>query len=194
MRAIRFAAAAAALCLASPAAHADGPGLEAPHWGLGVEGGFPEGAVANAVFRPSPELRLFAGPAWNYVGWGVQGGLMLIPWHLGVSPLLSVEGGHYFSADASFLAHSSSGVPSEIEPLLKHVSYDYAAAHVGLEVGTRDGFAFSIRAGLAYVSALAKGTSTTTGTSGNGAYTLSFTDPHITGTVPSVKLGLQLWF
>ncbi len=194
MRSIRFAVASLALLLAAPAARADGLEKEAPRWGLDVEGGLPEGLAPSAVFRPVPQIRLFAGPAWNYVGWGVQGGVTLLPWQLGVSPLLSIEGGRYFSADASFLARSSSGVPQELEPLLKHVSYDYAAVHVGIELGARDSFAFTIRAGLAYVSAVAKGTATTSGTSANGPYTLSFTDPHVTGTVPSVKLGVQLWF
>ncbi len=183
-----------ALLLAPAAARADGLEKEPPRWGLDVEGGFPEGIAASAVFRPVSEIRLFAGPAWNYVGWGLQGGVTVVPWHLGVSPFLSLEGGRYFSADASFLARSSSGVPAELAPLLKHVGYDYAAAHLGLEFGTRDAFAFSIRAGLAYVSATASGTATTTGTSNGSDYTLAFTDPHLRGTVPSVKLGLQLWF
>ncbi len=195
MRRILFALASTALCLASPAARADGLEQEPRRWGLDVEAGVPEGLAVSAVFRPASEVRLWAGPAWNYIGWGVQGGVTLIPWQLGVSPFLSVEGGRYFSADASFLARSSSsGVPQELEPLLKNVSYDYAAAHLGIEFGARDSFAFSVRAGLAYVSATASGTATTTGTSGGGAYTLSMTDPHIRGTVPSVKLGVQLWF
>ena len=189
------AAVAAALCLASPAARAEGLEEEPLHFGADLQIGVPEGVAASAVFRPVSAIRLWAGPAWNYVGWGLQGGATFVPWQLGVSPLLSVEGGRYFSADASFLARSSSsGVPQELEPLLKHVSYDYAAVHVGIEIGSRDAFAFSIRAGLAYVSATASGTATTSGTSTSGAYTLSFTDPHIRGTVPSVKLGVQLWF
>ncbi len=195
MRWIGFAVASAALCLATPAARAAGLEKEAPRWGLDVEAGVPEGVAASAVFRPVPEIRLFAGPAWNYIGWGVQGGVTLIPWHLGVSPLVSVEGGRYFSSDASFLARSSSsGVPKELEPLLKDVNYDYAAAHRGVEFGARDSFAVSLRLGLAYVSATASGTATTSGTSSAGAYTLALTDPHIRGTVPSVKLGVQLWF
>jgi hypothetical protein len=162
-------------------------------WGLVVEGGFPEGIAASLVYRPVSEVRLWAGPAWNYVGWGVQGGVTLVPWHLGVSPLLSLEAGRYFSADATFLA-GSSGVPAEVEPLLTNVSYDYAAAHVGIEIGTRDAFAISLRAGLAYVSMTANGTATSNVTSGGTTATVTFTDPHVRGTMPSVKLGVQLWF
>ncbi len=162
------------------------------HVGLLLDGGFPEGGAASLVFRPASQVRFWAGPAWNYIGFGVQGGMMLVPWQMGISPLVSVEVGRCFDADATFLAKGSGGVPTEIEPLLKHVGYDYAAAHVGFEVGTKNGFGMSLRAGLAYVSLVAKGTATTTD-SGSGTV-VAFTDPHLRGTVPSVKLGFQLWF
>ncbi len=166
-----------------------------PRWGLLAAGGFPEGLAADLVFRPVSEVRLFAGPMWNYVGWGVQGGVTLIPWHMGVSPILSLEGGRYFSADATFLAGKAGGVPAEIEPLLKHVAYDYAALRVGVEIGTRDAFAITVEAGLSYVSLTAKGTTTTQVDVGGGTIaSVSFTDPHVRGTMPSVKAGVQLWF
>lgn len=175
-------------------AAAEGP----RRWGLLVEGGFPEGATASVVYRPVSDLRFWAGPAWNYVGWGLQGGVTLVPWHLGVSPLFSIEGGRYFSADARFLAKSASGIPQELKPLLESVSYDYAAAHVGIEIGTRDAFAISLRAGLSYLSLVANGTHTLDTTTTSGGTTsvahVSFTDARLRGTIPSVKLGVQLWF
>jgi hypothetical protein len=165
-----------------------------PRWGLLLDGGFPAGLAASVVFRPVPEVRFWAGPAWNVAAFGVQAGVTLVPFHVGISPTLSLEGGRYFQADATFLARRSSGVPQELEPLLAETGYDYAAAHVGIEVGTRDAFALSIRAGLAYVSLQARGTATTTAGSGGSSATIAFTDPAIRGTVPSVKLGVQLWF
>ncbi len=163
-------------------------------WGLLLEGGFPEGAAASVVFRPVSEVRLWAGPAWNYVAFGMQAGVTLIPWQAGFSPILSLEAGRYFNADATFLANKASGVPPEVKPLLTNVSYDYAAAHVGFEIGTRDAFAISLRAGLSYVSLTANGTTTTTGSSGGSTATVTFTDPNLRGTIPSVKVGVQLWF
>ncbi len=193
--------ACAAACLVSAVARADdlqatqGAGIAPPRWGLLVGAGFPEGIVADAVYRPVPEVRLFAGPMWNYVGWGVQGGVTLIPWHLGVSPLLSLEAGRYFSADATFLAGKAGGVPAQIEPLLRHVAYDYAAARVGIEIGTRDAFAITIEAGLSYLSLTATGTATSQVDVGSGTIaTVAFTNPHLRGTMPSVKAGVQLWF
>ncbi len=187
--------------LAAADARADGDPAKgaaterAPRWGLVAGGGFPEGIAADAVFRPVSEVRLFAGPMWNYVGWGVQGGVTLIPWHLGVSPLLSLEAGRYFSADATFLAGKAGGVPADIEPLLRHVAYDYAALRVGVEIGTRDAFAITVEAGLSYVSLTAKGTATSLVDVGGGTIaTVAFTDPHVRGTMPSAKAGVVFWF
>jgi hypothetical protein len=167
-------------------------------WGLLVEGGFPEGVTASVVYRPRSEIRLWAGPAWNYVGWGAQAGVTLVPWQRGVSPLFSIEGGRYFATDARFLAKNASGIPQELKPLLENVSYDYAAAHVGIEIGTRDAFAISIRAGLSYLSLAANGTHTVDTTTTSGGTTsvahVAFTDPRLRGTIPSVKAGIQLWF
>ncbi len=165
-----------------------------PRWGLLVAGGFPDGLSASAAFRPVSEIRLYAGPMWNYVGWGAHAGVTLVPWQVGVSPILSFEGGRYFSADATFLAGKAGGVPAEIEPLLRHVSYDYAAAYVGIEIGTRDGFSLSLRAGLSYLTMTAKGTATTSVTSGTTTAAVSFRDPNVRGTVPCVQLGVQTWF
>jgi hypothetical protein len=170
------------------------PAERPPRWGLSVGGGLPEGLAVNAVFRPVSEIRLHAGPAWNYVGWGVQGGVTIVPFQIGVSPILDLEGGRYFAADASFLANGSSGIPVELKPLLKNVSYDYFSAHVGIEIGTRDAFAISILAGLSYVSLTAEGTSSTGGSSGGTTAAVTFTDPNVHGTVPSARVGLQLWF
>lgn len=179
---------------AAAAPGATRPAKGASPFGLLVGGGFPEGASASLVYRPVPEVRLFAGPAWNYVAWGVQGGVTLVPWHMGISPILSLEVGRYFSADATFLASQSSGIPEEVKPLLGDVSYGYAAIHAGIEIGTRDAFAIDVRAGLSYVSLTANGTTSTTGTSGGSTAVVTFTDPHLSGTIPSVKVGVQLWF
>jgi hypothetical protein len=185
--------AARAAGLSPPAPAAAAPEGDAPsRWGLVVDAGFPEGAAVSAVFRPVSQLRFWAGPTWNVIAYGVQGGVTFVPWHLGVSPILSIEGGRYFSPDASFIARRADEIPDELEPLLEDVKYDYAAAHVGVEVGTRDGFAVSLRAGLAYVSLRARGQVTAATDGGTGTVTLA--DPRIRGTVPSVKLGLQLWF
>ncbi|HET7824625.1 MAG TPA: hypothetical protein VFK90_04800 [Anaeromyxobacter sp.] len=136
-------------------------------------------------------LRLFAGPAWNYLGFGIQGGVSIAPWRFGVTPVLTVEGGRYFGANASFVARGGQGVPPELEPLLKDMSYAYAAVHAGIEIGSQDGFAFVLDLGLGYVALDAKGTVTKTDASGA---TATFRDPRVRATLPTLKLGIHYWF
>lgn len=161
-------------------------------WGVLFDAGFPQGASASVVLRPVPSVRFWAGPAWNWIGFGLQGGVAVVPWHFALTPVLSAEAGRYFGSDVSFLASSSQGVPPEIAPLLEDVSYSYAAVHAGLEIGSQSGLVFSLRLGLSYLSAQARGTATVTD-SGSGAV-VQFTDPKIRGTVPSVKFGVLFWF
>ncbi len=159
-------------------------------WGLVAEAGFPQGAALSAVFRPAPSVRFFAGPAWNYVGFGVQGGIAVVPWHFAITPVLSAEVGRYFGADVSFIASDSSGVPPELKPLLRDMTYSYGAIHAGIELGSQSGLGLSIQAGLAYVSLRARGSATTD----SGGTTVEFKDPRVRSTLPSVKLGLHYWF
>ncbi len=160
-------------------------------WGLVVDLGVPEGAAVGVLFRPLPVVRLWAGPAWNYVGWGVQAGVAAVPWHFAVTPVLSAEVGHYFDADVSVLASNAKGVPEELKPLLQRMGYSYAAVHVGIELGSQRGLSLFLRAGISYLSLSSSGSYTTTDASG---VTVTFTDPRVHGTIPSVKTGIQYWF
>ena len=54
--------------------------------------------------------------------------------------------------------------------------------------------AISIRAGLAYVSPEARGNATTTVDPGGSTTTITSTDPRVRGTMPSLKVGVQMWF
>lgn len=171
---------------AAPAPEEDGPA----RWGLVADAGFPEGAAVSAVFRPVSSVRFFAGPAWNYVGFGVQGGIAVVPWHFAITPVLSAEVGRYFGADVSFIARDGSGVPVELKPLLRDMTYDYGAVHAGIELGSQSGLTLSVRAGLAYVSLRARGTVTTD----SGGTVVTFSDPRVRSTLPSVKVGLHYWF
>lgn len=163
----------------------------ASQWGLLVDGGLPQGLSLSATFRPVSSVRFFAGPAWNYAGFGIQGGVSVVPWHFAVTPVLTVEAGRYFSEDVSFIASGGQGVPPDIKPLMKNMSYTYGALHAGLEFGSQSAFNFAVDLGLAYVSLAAKGTVTKTDGSGT---TVTFKDPRVRATLPSVKLGLHYWF
>jgi hypothetical protein len=164
---------------------------EASRFGLLLDLGLPEGAALSATFRPVPSVRFFAGPAWNYVGWGIQGGVSLVPWHWAVTPVLTAEAGRYFGADLSFITKGGQGIPTELRPLLRSMTYTYGAILAGLEFGSQSGFTYSLALGLSYIALDAKGTVTKTDGSGN---VVTFRDPHVTATLPSVKLGFHYWF
>jgi hypothetical protein len=165
-----------------------------PRLGLAADVGVPEGLTVAAMLRALPSLRLWFGPSWNYAGLGVQGGASWTPLPWALAPALSVEAGRYFSSDLTWLAQDSGGVPEEVAPLLRDVSYSYASAHLGLELGSPRGLAFSIRAGLSYLWLVARGTAASAPGGDAGEARVQLTDPQLRATIPSVKLGLHYWF
>lgn len=187
------AAPAPAPARAKPAALAapPAPTRRPSQWGVLLDAGFPQGATLSASYRPVSAIRLFAGPAWNYLGFGIQGGLSVVPWHFAVTPVLTLEAGHYFSEDVSFIARSSQGVPPDLRSLMKDMGFTYGSLHAGIELGSQNGFAWTIGLGLTYVSFDTTGTVTKTDASGS---TVTFRDPRVRGTLPSLKLGFHYWF
>jgi len=179
--------------VAGAPARASLPG--ASRFGIALAAGVPSGGGLSVTFRPTRVLRVGAGPSWNYASWGIQGGVTLVPWSFGFTPTLGVEAGHYFAADVSRFVRS--GIPDAARPLMQRIGYDYAAALVGLEMGSQDGFSSFIRVGLAYLAMEAKGSGTTTtsgGTSGTGTAQVTLTDPRLRATLPSLQLGVQYCF
>ncbi len=160
-------------------------------WGLALDTGLPEGAALSVAFRPVPKIRFWAGPTWNYVAWGLQGGITAVLSRSFFTPLISAEGGRYFKTDVSFLANNSQGVPEELKPLLADMGSWYGAAHIGVEAGNPRGFSLSLRAGIAYMDLYSRGSATFTDASG---VVVTMTKPRVRGAMPSVKLGLQYWF
>ncbi len=196
-RSLLAAAALALLALAGAARAADAPlppppgrAGDGPRLGLAIDAGFPSGASVALSLRPVPPVRLYAGPAWNYVSWGVLGGLALVPFRLPVAPALSGEVGRFFGADLTRFVNTSSGAFAGTAPLLRDVGVTYAALHAGVEVGSPRGLSFSARAGLAWLWASSSGRTEPTG---NGAQ-VTLRDARVHATAPSVKLGLQVPF
>jgi hypothetical protein len=163
-------------------------------FGLALDTAVPEGLTIGLTFRPVPSVRLWAGPAWNYLSFGAHAGVALVPFHWAITPALSFEAGRFFRADLTRFVKEDSGAPSEVAPLLRNVSYDYAAAHVGLEIGSQRGFAVALRAGLAYVRVIARGRTAPSAEGPAGEAQVTFVDPRLNATLPSVKLGIQYAF
>lgn len=165
-----------------------------PRFGLSAAAGLPDGAVLSGLYRPLDWLRLSAGGSWNYFGWGLQGGAGVAPLHWPIDPTFNLEYGHYFDSDLSRFTSASAGVPAELQPLLRHVGYDYVSAQVGVEIGSSRRMAFFARAGLSLLWTTIHGTAETQRTSGGQNITVRITDPSVRATFPSLKLGVLYYF
>lgn len=195
----------AALLGIGPAAHADVPTVEErealslesgpfeerprsdakPWLGLMVDAGVPDGAQLAAVWRPVHWIRFHGGGGYNLAGFGLRGGLSLVPFDAVFSPSLVVEGGHFFGGDfrgfvADVVGEAPDGTPESL-------SYSYGNLHLGLELGSDD-FTFYLRGGYSLIEATVTPAQPTEGDA------LRFEgDGRVSALVPSAKLGFVLY-
>jgi hypothetical protein len=163
-----------------------------PRLGLRLGLGGPDGATASLVVRPLPSLRFHAGPAWNYLGWGVQGGVAVTPFRWAVSPVLEATYGHFFGADLNKVIKD---IPAELQSLASDVGYDYLNGQVGLELGSPRGFTFSIGLGLSYLWSDIRGAATTVQNPGTpDEATVTVLNPSLRAVIPSFRLGMLFYF
>jgi len=169
-----------------------------PRWGLFLGAGFPQATTLSLIYRPVPLVRLHAGPSWDYLGFGLHGGVTLTPIRWAISPTFGFEAGRFSSFDVTKVARNPD---PNVRPLLRDVSLTYAAALLGVEFGSQRGLAFDLRVGLTWLKVQSKGTGTFTGSGGTvGAggttndATIVVTNPIVRGTAPTVQLGLQYFF
>jgi hypothetical protein len=154
--------------------------------------GFPDGATADVVFRPMPWLRLQAGPAWNYLAWGFQGGVALTPIRWVISPVLEARYGHFFGANLNKVAKNLS---AEVQSLATDVGYDYFNGQLALEFGSPRGFTFSLGVGLCYLWTDVNGTGTVVQNRGTpDQATVTIVNPSVRAVLPSVRLGMLYYF
>ena len=116
------------------------------HFGLLVDAGVPGGAGLAGMFRPWSFLRLEAGLNWNYLSFGLRGGVTVVPFEWGLTPTFHLEGGHFFPGDASRFSTDPGA-----KLLLQRVPEDYFSASLGLEFGSQQRFVFFLRAGLCWI-------------------------------------------
>jgi hypothetical protein len=187
--------------LASPPTPATGsedvPELEVPRLkrlGFALQTGLPDGFTGSAVYRPFGWLRTQLGAGYNLVGLGLQGGATLIPF--GWGPSLTLEGGHYFEGDANGIARSMAGAGFAETALLDRVGYDYANAHLGLEIG-KQSYTFFIHGGMSYVVTRVNGLNEvlddSAGDAGSGPSLHVGQAPTVSAFVPSLKLGFVMY-
>lgn len=170
------------------------PPLEAPlpKLGLRLGVGVPDGATANVVLRPLPFLRVQAGPSWNYLGFGLQGGVAVTPFRWAVSPVLELTYGHFFGTD---LNRVLTNIPAELQAMASHVGYDYFNGQVGIEFGSPRGYTFSIGLGLSYLWSNLSGSATTVQNPGTpDEVTVTVLNPSIRAVTPSLRFGMLYYF
>lgn len=115
--------------------------------GLMLDAGLPDGVNGSLVWRMTPRIRAHAGVSHNGISPGVRAGIGIAAFPYWITPTATLEAGHYFVGDASALAQRLSGDPELNDPILQAVGYDYANAHVGLELGYAS-MTFYIHAGM----------------------------------------------
>jgi len=193
-----LAAAAAPVLLPTtgPAAPLDAPRPAAPLGrrrhiiGLELDAGVPDGASATVLYRPWKYVRFGGGLLYNYVGYGVRGGVSVLP-YFPIAPSLTLEVGHYFEADASKKLAKFVDVGDDLEPMLKRVGYTFANAQLGLEIGHPDWFVFFVRAGISRVW-LSVHDAQQGLSSASDLKTLD--DPSIRLGIPNAKVGFMIFF
>jgi hypothetical protein len=167
-----------------------------PAIGVMADVGLPDGAGASLVVRPAKWLRLTGGGTYNMISSGLRAGASLLPF--GWGPSLSLEGGHYFDGDANGLIRRFAGASYQSNAVLERVGYDYANAHLGLDLGLRR-VTFFIHAGFSYIRATVHNVDSAIQSqmsSDSSSTTLTINkDPVIRAITPSAKLGLivYLW-
>jgi hypothetical protein len=173
------------------------PAASLPAVGVMADVGLPDGAGASLVYRPLKWLRVTGGGTYNMISSGVRAGASLLPF--GWGPSLTLEGGHYFDGDANGLVRKFAGSSYQSNAVLERVGYDYANAHVGLDLGYRR-VTFFIHAGMSFIRAsvhnVDQAIQSDSGSSSSSSTTVAVKqDPIIRAFTPSAKLGLivYLW-
>ena len=161
-----------------------------PLIGVAADLGVPSGAGASLLVRPLSWLRLHGGAGTNGASFGLHAGATLMPLRGFVTPTFTLEGGHFFEGDATNVAKYAANLPdfSNAE-MLRTFSYDFASAHLGVEVGSQEGLFFYLRAGLSYLDARFGSFERELGGENEGI-TVNAGGPTMGSPIPSAALGV----
>jgi hypothetical protein len=178
---------------ASPETSVQAAAPAVPWIGAMADVGLPDGATASIVVRPIRSLRAHAGVSHNMISLGERVGLTWVPLSWWASPTLSVEYGHYAEGNANPLARAVMGDATFESKVLDRVGYDYANAHLGLELG-RKWFTFYIHAGMSRITGSVHNISSETMTGNEGTTTVTFSkDPSVKLWGPSARIGFVVY-
>ena len=167
-----------------------------PHLGVMTDLGVPDGAAVSLALRPTRAVRVELGVAHNGVSPGVRAGISWIPFGSWATPTLGVAYGRFFERDANPLVRMLGGDPTFSSPVLERISYDFANARVGLELG-RKRFTLFLHAGISLVTGaihnLDAALKPDPSSKGGSMVTVSTTDPRVRVIGVSASLGFVLY-
>jgi hypothetical protein len=164
--------------------------------GLQLDVGVPDIGGVSLLYRPLKWMRFEGGMLYSYAGYGVRGGVSVLP-YFPIAPSLTLEAGHYFDANYAMLSKYVT-VKDDLQPLLEKVGYTFVNAQVGLELGHPNAFVFFVRAGVSKVwmsvhNAKAAVKASQSSSPGDTQFT-DIADPNVRFGIPNVKLGFMIYF
>jgi hypothetical protein len=186
----------AASASAPPAAPLSAPiGRKHDVLGLQLDLGVPDIGGVSLLYRPLKWMRFEGGMLYNTAGYGVRGGVSVLP-YFPIAPSLTLEAGHYFDSNVYARVSQYTTVNDDLRPLLEKVGYTFVNAQVGLELGHPNVFVFFVRAGVSKVwlsvhNAAAAASSSSSSASGK---VVVMEDPTVRLGIPNVKLGFMIYF
>jgi len=196
----RAAQAALATVPAASTPSASSPASPAPtdapkrihHLGVELDAGVPDGAGLSVLYRPWKFARVELGMLYNYVGFGIRGGVsVVVPYY--IAPSLTFEAGHYFDGNAS---GKFSGVPDDVKPMLEQVGYTFISGQLGLEMGHPNWFVFFVRAGISRLWLTVHNVEKAAASKANSSdFTVkSANDLSVRLGIPNAKVGFMVYF
>ena len=159
-------------------------------FGIAVDAGLPDFAGATLLYRPLKFVRLGGALLYDYVGYGVRGGVTILP-YFAIAPSLSVEAGHFFETNAAAkLEQRGVTIDANVRPVLERFGYTFANAQVGLEIGHPNWFVFYVRAGITRLWYTARGASQVAAAQqGSSTTRVTIADPSLRAQFPEAKVG-----
>ena len=189
---------ALSLAVTPPAAEVTAPAQEVkdtsslPWIGVTIDAGAPDGVGTSVAFRPARWIRIEGGGITNGFAAGLRASTTFVPLHALVSPSLTFTFGGFWAGNANGLARTLIGDAGFHSGFLERVSYRFAEAQLGLEIGSGRRFLFFIHGG--YSRIWMTDASFSQGLQQLGGATYQSTPMSAQLTVPSGKLGVAVFF
>lgn len=191
----------AMLAWAAPAAAAPEPlgtlsaaiATDRPRIGAMADLGLPDGATVSLVYRPIRAIRVAAGISHNLISLGERAGVTVMPFSWWASPTLSLEYGHYADGNANPLIRAATGNATSSSAAFDRVGYNYANAHLGLELG-RTWFTFYLHAGVSRITGTVHNLDAVTMSEAAGTTSITFSrDPTVQLWTVSARVGFIVY-